>query len=117
MYALKSAHMAKNSSVLHRSQLISRTTVLFFLCAAVQFLGEHFISNQYLMNLSFVFVTIFDLQGDTTCGQRAIYQVGMTGIPIYNVNNACSTGSTALYSSSSKRRASVTVSGLMRFLS
>lgn len=35
--------------------------------------------------------------GDTTCGQRALYKVGMTGIPIYNVNNACSTGSTAVY--------------------
>jgi len=23
--------------------------------------------------------------GDTTCGQRALYQLGMTGIPIYNV--------------------------------
>ncbi|ESP03267.1 hypothetical protein LOTGIDRAFT_199394 [Lottia gigantea] len=34
--------------------------------------------------------------GDTTCGQRALYQLGLTGIPIYNVNNACSTGSTAL---------------------
>lgn len=34
--------------------------------------------------------------GDTTSGQRAIYQLGMSGIPIYNVNNACSTGSTAL---------------------
>ncbi|GFR93708.1 non-specific lipid-transfer protein-like [Elysia marginata] len=35
--------------------------------------------------------------GDTCCGQRALYQLGMTGIPIYNVNNACTTGSTALY--------------------
>lgn len=35
--------------------------------------------------------------GDTTCGQRALYQLGFTGIPIYNVNNACSTGSTALF--------------------
>lgn len=34
--------------------------------------------------------------GDTTCGQRALYQLGMTGIPIYNVNNACCTGSSAL---------------------
>jgi sterol carrier protein 2 len=34
--------------------------------------------------------------GDTTCGQRAVYQLGMTGIPIYNVNNACATGSSAL---------------------
>ena len=24
--------------------------------------------------------------GDTTCGQRALYQLGMTGIPIYNVS-------------------------------
>ncbi|XP_076440938.1 sterol carrier protein 2-like [Babylonia areolata] len=35
--------------------------------------------------------------GDTTCGQRALYQLGMTGIPIYNVNNACCSGSTALF--------------------
>ncbi|GAB1597492.1 non-specific lipid-transfer protein-like [Argonauta hians] len=34
--------------------------------------------------------------GDSTCGQRAVYQLGLTGIPIYNVNNNCSTGSTAL---------------------
>ncbi|HKA87640.1 MAG TPA: lipid-transfer protein [Haliangiales bacterium] len=34
--------------------------------------------------------------GDSTCGQRAIYQLGLTGIPVYNVNNNCSTGSTAL---------------------
>ncbi|WP_136658057.1 lipid-transfer protein [Nitratireductor sp. XY-223] len=35
--------------------------------------------------------------GDSTCGQRVIYDVGMTGIPVINVNNNCSTGSTALY--------------------
>jgi acetyl-CoA acetyltransferase len=35
--------------------------------------------------------------GDSTCGQRALYDVGMTGIPIVNVNNNCSTGSTALF--------------------
>jgi sterol carrier protein 2 len=34
--------------------------------------------------------------GDSTCGQRAFYEVGQTGIPIFNVNNNCSTGSTAL---------------------
>ena len=34
--------------------------------------------------------------GDSTCGQRAIYEVGLSGIPIFNVNNNCSTGSTAL---------------------
>jgi sterol carrier protein 2 len=35
--------------------------------------------------------------GDSTSGQRALYSIGMTGIPIVNVNNNCSTGSTALY--------------------
>lgn len=35
--------------------------------------------------------------GDSTCGQRALYQLGMTQIPIMNVNNNCSTGSTAIY--------------------
>jgi acetyl-CoA acetyltransferase len=35
--------------------------------------------------------------GDSTCGQRAVYELGMTGVPITNVNNNCSTGSTALY--------------------
>ena len=34
--------------------------------------------------------------GATTCGQRALYEVGMTGIPVINVRNACATGSTAL---------------------
>lgn len=34
--------------------------------------------------------------GDSTCGQRAIYEVGITGIPVFNVNNNCSTGSSAL---------------------
>ena len=35
--------------------------------------------------------------GDSTAGQRAVYEVGMTGIPVVNVNNNCSTGSTALF--------------------
>src|SRR5262245_29020008 len=34
--------------------------------------------------------------GDSTCGQRAVYQLGLTGIPVYNINNNCSTGSSAL---------------------
>ena len=34
--------------------------------------------------------------GDSTCGQRAVYEVGETGIPVFNVNNNCSTGSSAL---------------------
>ena len=35
--------------------------------------------------------------GDSTSGQRALYHVGMTGIPVVNVNNNCSTGSSALF--------------------
>lgn len=35
--------------------------------------------------------------GDSTCGQRAVYPLGLTGIPVINVNNNCSTGSTALF--------------------
>jgi acetyl-CoA acetyltransferase len=35
--------------------------------------------------------------GESTCGQRAVYELGLTGLPVINVNNNCSTGSTALY--------------------
>ncbi len=35
--------------------------------------------------------------GDSTAGQRALYEVGVTGIPVVNVNNNCATGSSALY--------------------
>lgn len=35
--------------------------------------------------------------GDSASGQRAVYEVGMTGVPVINVNNNCSSGSTALY--------------------
>jgi acetyl-CoA acyltransferase len=35
--------------------------------------------------------------GDSTAGQRAIYEIGVTGIPIVNVNNNCSTGSSVLF--------------------
>jgi sterol carrier protein 2 len=35
--------------------------------------------------------------GDSTCGQRSAYELGLTGIPVINVNNNCSTGSTALW--------------------
>jgi acetyl-CoA acyltransferase len=34
--------------------------------------------------------------GESTAGQRAVYELGLTGIPVTNVNNNCSTGSTAL---------------------
>ncbi len=35
--------------------------------------------------------------GDSTSGQAALYGLGQTGIPIVNVNNNCSTGSSALW--------------------
>jgi len=35
--------------------------------------------------------------GDSTSGQAAIYGVGLTGIPVFNLNNNCSSGSSALY--------------------
>jgi acetyl-CoA acetyltransferase len=35
--------------------------------------------------------------GESTSGQRAVYELGLTGIPVTNVNNNCSTGSTALF--------------------
>lgn len=45
--------------------------------------------------MSFFF---FYSKGDSTSGQRAIYHsLGLTGIPIINVNNNCATGSTALF--------------------
>jgi len=35
--------------------------------------------------------------GDSTAGQAVFYRVGQTGIPVVNVNNNCSTGSSALW--------------------
>ncbi|MDD2868349.1 lipid-transfer protein [Neomegalonema sp.] len=35
--------------------------------------------------------------GDSCAGQRAAYQVGLSGVPVVNVNNNCATGSTALF--------------------
>lgn len=35
--------------------------------------------------------------GDSTCGQAVLYGLGCTGIPVFNVNNNCATGSSALY--------------------
>lgn len=37
------------------------------------------------------------IYGDTCSGQRALYEVGLSGIPIFNVNNACASGSSAMY--------------------
>jgi hypothetical protein len=35
--------------------------------------------------------------GDSCSGHRAIYDVGMTGVPVFNVNSNCSSGASALY--------------------
>lgn len=35
--------------------------------------------------------------GDSCSGQRALYEIGMSGVPVFNVNNNCSSGSTGLY--------------------
>jgi acetyl-CoA acetyltransferase len=35
------------------------------------------------------------VHGDSCCGQAALYHVGITGIPVVNVNNNCGSGSTA----------------------
>ncbi|MCW3038475.1 MAG: lipid-transfer protein, partial [Solirubrobacterales bacterium] len=35
--------------------------------------------------------------GDSTAGQRAVYELGLSGIPVMNVNNNCATGSSALF--------------------
>ncbi len=35
--------------------------------------------------------------GDSTSGQAALYGLGLTGIPMVNVNNNCATGSSALF--------------------
>ncbi|SPQ95541.1 propanoyl-CoA C-acyltransferase [Plasmodiophora brassicae] len=43
------------------------------------------------------FAAVGYVYGDSTCGQRCLYELGLTQIPIVNVNNNCSTGSTALY--------------------
>src|SRR6516164_8352126 len=37
------------------------------------------------------------IYGDSCAGQRVLYDIGMTGIPIINVHNNCSSGSNAIY--------------------
>lgn len=39
--------------------------------------------------------------GDSTCGQTALYELGLTGVPVINVNNNCASGSSALYTARS----------------
>ena len=35
--------------------------------------------------------------GESTCGQKALYHLGKTGIPVVNVNNSCAPGSLTLF--------------------
>ncbi len=37
------------------------------------------------------------VHADSTAGQRALYDIGRTGIPVLNVNNNCASGSSALF--------------------
>lgn len=64
----------------------------FGLEAAVKALNDAGISYDAVEYASVGYV-----YADSTAGQRVLYQLGMTQIPIINVNNNCSTGSTALY--------------------
>lgn len=41
-------------------------------------------------------ITVGYIYGDSCSGQRAIGELGWSGVPVYNVNNNCATGSTAL---------------------
>ncbi|KAI9313027.1 thiolase-like protein [Dichotomocladium elegans] len=63
----------------------------FALEAAVKALNDTGISYDEVQ-----YATAGYCYGDSTCGQRVLYQLGMTQIPVINVNNNCSTGSTAL---------------------
>ncbi|MBV1904608.1 MAG: lipid-transfer protein [Pseudomonadales bacterium] len=42
-------------------------------------------------------VYVWYVYGDSTAGQAAVYRLGMTGVPVINVNNNCATGSSALF--------------------
>lgn len=37
------------------------------------------------------------IYGDSACGQKAMYEIGYPGFPIFNVNNNCSSGSSAIF--------------------
>lgn len=70
--------------------------------ACVGYVYGNITLNKLIVYKLYIFCSILNVwkkkcSGDSACGQRALYAVGMTGIPIYNVNNNCSTGSSALY--------------------
>ncbi len=35
--------------------------------------------------------------GDSCAGERVVYELGLSGVPVFNLNNNCSTGSNALF--------------------
>ena len=37
------------------------------------------------------------IYGDSACGQKSLFELGYPGIPIFNVNNNCASGSSAIY--------------------
>ena len=41
--------------------------------------------------------TAIYVYGDSCRGQRVVYEAGLTGIPIFNVNSSCSSGSSGLF--------------------
>jgi len=77
----------------------SKLVLVTFMVSQIQTSACFFLLNS-IMTISWTnddyYLHFYNL-GDSTCGQRAIYSVGMTGIPIYNVNNNCATGSSALF--------------------
>ena len=64
-------------------QLLSEKNILaYFRCPL-------FPLNTCIFNINILFIYLFVYllyEGDSTCGQRALYQLGLTGIPIYNVS-------------------------------
>jgi sterol carrier protein 2 len=59
--------------------------------------GEHALRDAGIPYSSIEQAAVGYCYGDSTSGERAVYELGITGIPIFNVNNNCSTGSTALF--------------------
>eukprot|EP00047_Mylnosiga_fluctuans_P005782 m.242681 g.242681 ORF g.242681 m.242681 type:complete len:420 (+) comp14084_c0_seq1:49-1308(+) len=65
--------------------------------AMVKEAGEAALADSHLKFSSVQQAYVGYVFGESTSGNRATYELGLDGIPIVNVNNNCSTGSTALY--------------------
>ncbi|WP_029901163.1 lipid-transfer protein [Nocardia brasiliensis] len=59
--------------------------------------GEHALTDAGIRYDQVAEAYVGYVYGDSTSGQRAIYELGLTGLPVVNVNNNCSTGSSALF--------------------